>query len=72
MHNWLRHWRRLVKNIGWANQNIGRGHKVVKSEKCMGVYQLFGGTRPGCPPKSMPIYLGDGRPCLKRSLAPHN
>src|SRR6218665_4144733 len=27
--------RRLVKNIRWANQNIGG--KVVKSEKCMGV-----------------------------------
>jgi len=32
------HWRRLVKNIGWANQNIG-GTKGGKSHKCMGVYQ---------------------------------
>ena len=32
------HWRRLVKNIGWANQNIG-GQKVVKSYKYMGVSQ---------------------------------
>jgi len=41
---------RLVKNIGWANQNIG-GQKVVKSDKCMGVSQLLGGMCPGCPPK---------------------
>src|SRR6218665_2455233 len=33
------HWRRLVKNIGWANQNIGE--KVVKSDKSMGVSQLY-------------------------------
>ena len=36
------HWRRLVKNIGWTNQNIGGGQKVVKSDKCMGVSQLLG------------------------------
>src|SRR6218665_2941277 len=48
----MHHWRRLVKNIGWANQNIG-GQKVVKSDKCMGVSQLLGGTCPGCPPKSV-------------------
>src|SRR6218665_3954638 len=35
------HWSRLVKNIGWANQNIG-GQKVVKSDKCMGFSQLLG------------------------------
>ena len=35
------HWRRLVKNIGWENQNIG-GQKVVRSDKCMGVSQLLG------------------------------
>jgi len=45
---WL-HWHRLVKNIGWANQNIG-GQKVVKGDKCMGVSQLLGGV-PGLPPK---------------------
>jgi len=44
------HWRRLVKNIGWANQNI-EGQKVVKSDKCMGVSQLLG----GCPPKFTPM-----------------
>src|SRR6218665_3070216 len=36
------HWRRLVKIIGWANQNIGgrRWQKVIN-----------GGTFPGCSPK---------------------
>jgi len=37
-----KHWRRLVIHIRWANQNIGRGQKVVKSDKCMGVSQLLG------------------------------
>jgi len=41
------HWRRLVKNIGWANQNI-EGQKMVKSDKYMGVSQLLGHAR-GCP-----------------------
>src|SRR6218665_2691503 len=46
---------RIVKNIGWANQNIGV-QKVVKSDKCMGVSQLLGGAWPGCiPPKSPPM-----------------
>src|SRR6218665_2442844 len=44
------HWRRLVKNIGWANQNIG-GQKVVKCDKCMGISQLLGRHVPGLPPK---------------------
>src|SRR6218665_2245879 len=35
------HWHRNVKNIRWANQNIG-GQKVVKSGKCMGFSQLLG------------------------------
>ena len=43
------HWRRLVKNIGWANQKMG-GQKVVKSDKCMGAPQLLGGHMPGLPP----------------------
>jgi len=34
--------RRLVKNIGWANQTIWGGQKVVKSDQCMGVSQFFG------------------------------
>ena len=42
------HWRRLDKNSGWANQNIG-GQKVVKSEKCMGVSQLLGARAPAAP-----------------------
>jgi len=41
--------RRLVKYIGWANQNIG-GQKVVKRDKCMGVSQLLG-ARPRAAPK---------------------
>ena|SRR6218665_1077693 len=45
----LIHRHRIVKNIGWANQNVGG--KVVKSEKCMDVSQLLGGTCLGCPPK---------------------
>jgi len=53
-HSTWSHLRRLVKNIGWENQNIGR-KKVVKSDKCMGVSQLLGGTCPCCPYKSTPI-----------------
>src|SRR6218665_955901 len=45
------HLRRLVKNIGWANQNIGGGKKVVKSDKCMDVSQLLG-ARARAAPKS--------------------
>jgi len=40
MDTW-KHWRRIVKNIGSANQNIG-GQKVIKSDKCTGVSQLLG------------------------------
>src|SRR6218665_806456 len=50
------HLRIIVKNIGWANQNIGA--KVVKSDKCMGVSQLLGAPCSGCPtndPKSTPM-----------------
>src|SRR6218665_119266 len=43
------HWRRLVKNIGWANRNIGG--KVVKSDKCMGVSQLLGARARAAPSK---------------------
>jgi len=46
------HWRRLVKNIGWANQNIGG--KVITSDKCMGVSQLLG-ARARASPKSTPM-----------------
>jgi len=42
------HWRRLVKNTGWANQNF-EGKKGGKNDKCMGVSQLLGGTCLGCP-----------------------
>src|SRR6218665_3129663 len=42
------HWRRLGKNIGWANQNIG-GQKVVKSDKYMGDSQLLGARARAAP-----------------------
>jgi len=48
-------WRRLVKNIGWANQNIGE-QKVVKSNKYMGVSQLLG-ARAQAAPKSLRLWL---------------
>ena len=51
--NITEHWRRLVKNIRWANQNIGG--KVVKSDKCMGDSQLLGGHMTGLPPQSTPM-----------------
>src|SRR6218665_2895210 len=48
------HWHRPVKNIGWANQNIGV-QKAVESDKCIGVSLLLGGACLGCPPKSTPM-----------------
>src|SRR6218665_3786444 len=56
-----RHWRRLVKNIAWANQNIERGQKGVKSDKCMGVSQLLRRHVPGLPPKSTPMTVNETR-----------
>jgi len=50
----LVHWGRLVKKLGGKTKILG-GQKVVKSEKCMGISLLLGGTCPGCPPKSMPM-----------------
>jgi len=41
------HWRRLVKNIG-GNTNIG-GQGVAITDEIIGVFQLLGGTCPGCP-----------------------
>ena len=49
------HWRRLVKNIGWENQNIG-GQKVVKSDKCMGVAQLLVTRARAPPPQSLRLW----------------
>ena len=43
-----KHWRRLVKNIGWANQNIG-GTKGGKRNKCMGIYHLLGARARAAP-----------------------
>ena len=34
------------------------GQKVVKSDKCMSISQLLGGTWPGCPQKSTPMVEG--------------
>src|SRR6218665_3768040 len=42
------HSRRLVKNIVWAKKILGE--KVVKSDKCMCVFQLLG-ARARAPPK---------------------
>jgi len=44
------HCRRLLKNIGWTNQNSG-WQKVVKSEKCMGDSQLLRPRARAAPPK---------------------
>ena len=49
-------WRRLVRNIRWANQTIGV-IREVKSDKYMCVSQLLRGHVPGLPPKSAPMYL---------------
>jgi len=40
-------WRRVVKNIGWADQNIGE--KSGKNDKCMGVSQLLGARARAAP-----------------------
>jgi len=40
------HWRRLVQNMGWTNQNI-EGQNMVESDKCMVVSQLMGITCTG-------------------------
>jgi len=34
------HWHRFIKNIGGANTNF-LGGNVVKTDKCMGVSQIF-------------------------------
>jgi len=47
------HWHRLVKNIGWANQNIG-GQKVEKGINAW-AFLNYWGHLPGLPPKSMPM-----------------
>src|SRR6218665_2381472 len=57
------HWHRLVKNIGWTNQNIGG--KGYKSDNCMGISQLLGGNCPGSLPK---IYAYDGQCNSDRSV----
>ena len=56
------HWRGLVKNIGWENQNIWEKN-VVKSDKCMNVSQLLGGRVPGQPPKVYAyVYISAAHP----------
>jgi len=56
------YWRRLVKNIGWANQNIGG--KGGKRWKMHGRFSIIGGTCPGCPPKSTPMVEWKVRKCI--------
>jgi len=47
------HWPRLVKNIGWANQNIGgrRWWKVINPWAFLNYWRHV----PGLPPKSTPV-----------------
>jgi len=56
--NQLIHCRRLVKIIGWANQNIG-GQKVVKMINAWAFLNYWGHV-PGLPPKSTPMSLFTG------------
>src|SRR6218665_3162338 len=66
------HRRRLVKNIRWANQNIGEQRVIkdfyhpllpqyfgfIKSEKCMGVSQFLAArVRVASSPKSTYMYM---------------
>jgi len=37
--------------LGWG-QNVVN---VVKTDKCIGISQFFGGVRQACPPKSTPM-----------------
>src|SRR6218665_352296 len=45
------HWRRLVKNIGRANQ------KVVLLVNAWEFVNYWGSSCPGCPPKSTPMFI---------------
>jgi len=47
------HWRRLGKNIGWANPNFLEGN-AVKTDKCMGIPRFLG----ACPaaPQSLRLW----------------
>ena len=47
------HWRRLVNNIGWENQNIG-GQKVVKVINAWAFLDYWG-KRSRLPPKYTPM-----------------
>ena len=51
------HWRRLGKNTGWANQNIGGEQKVVKSDKCMGDSQLLGARARAAPKSTLMTHI---------------
>jgi len=46
-----KHWRRLVKNIGGANQN--NGEKKVITDTGMGVSEILEGARARAPPQSL-------------------
>ena len=42
--------------LGGQTKILG-GQEMVKSDKCMGVSQLLGGTCPGWSPKSTPMMI---------------
>ena len=46
---------KLSKILSGQTKILG-GKKVVKSDKCIGVSQLLGGTCPGCP-QSLRLYF---------------
>src|SRR6218665_2146122 len=46
----------LLKILG-GKTKILEGQKMVKSDKCMGLSQLLGGTCPGCPSLSLRLLL---------------
>ena len=50
----LYHWRKFVKNIGWANQNIG-GQKVVKVIDAWAFINYWGAHALAALPKPTPM-----------------
>ena len=55
----------------WVGKPKYWGQKVVKSDKCMYVSQLLGGTCPGCPPKSMPMIVALVNHCFILTVQQH-
>ena len=50
-------WSLGVRSLSWSLGVRSLLTSLVKSDKCMGVSQLFGSTCPGSPPKSTPMRL---------------